>query len=79
MLNGYHTKTLKPKERKNCVRSFVTKLYKITGDNKDKEVDRILGKLEPPVKKCKLQYLPETNQAKHISQNVQIYELGSNI
>jgi hypothetical protein len=70
---------LKPKERENCVRSFVNKLYKITGDNKDKEVDRILGRLAPPVKKCNLQHLPETNQAKHISQNVQIYGLGPNI
>jgi hypothetical protein len=61
---------LKPKERENCVRSFVSKLYKVTGDNKVKEVDRILEKLAPPVMKCKLQHLRVTNQAKVISQIV---------
>ena len=68
---GFPTRIVSSSQREQLVREFVFKLYNISGDNKNEEVNKILGKLAP-TNECKKQHLTKTNQVRSLVQNVEI-------
>ena len=53
---GFPTKTLSRQERESCVKEFIMKLYKINGEDKYTDVDKILLKISPKIE-CKRPHL----------------------
>ena len=63
----FPTKVVTSKQRSDCVREFIGKLYEFNGEDKNAKVDNVLCKLTP---ECTRQHIAESSQAKMISKNV---------
>ena len=68
---GFPTKTLSRQERELCVKDFIMKLYKINGEEKYTDVDKILLKISPKIE-CKRPHLQENSQSQNRVQNVEM-------
>ena len=68
---GFPTKILSRQERESCVKEFILKLYKINGEEKYRDVDKILLKISPKIE-CKRPHLLENSHSKNLVQNVEM-------
>ena len=71
----FPTKILTPKGRENCVKEFVSTLYKRKGENKSEQINQILDKLAP-TKECTKAHLPQISKSSHLAQNVRNLPTG---
>ena len=65
----FPTKVVTSKQRCDCVKEFVGKLYNFNGEDRNTNVDKVLSKLTPD-KECTRPHIAESNQAKMVSTNV---------